>query len=193
MNIVERAKNILLQPKQEWVKIDGEATDVKTLYTEYIIIMAAIPAIAGFIGLSLVGASMFGTTFRVPIVDGLVGAIVRFVMTLAGIYIWALIIDALAPTFGGTKNRIQALKVSAYSYTAAALAGIFTIIPALGMLGILGLYSIYLLYTGLPILMKAPQEKAMGYTVVVILLGIVLGVVIAMLAGLFMPTMSLPR
>lgn len=191
MNLVERVKNILLQPKQEWVKIADEPADVKSLYVNYIVILAAIPAAAGFIGLSLVGMSFLGVAYRMPVVDGLVGAIVRYIVSLVAIFVWALIIDALAPTFGGSKNQTQALKVAAYSYTAAAVAGIFAIIPALSILGLLGLYSIYLLYTGLPIVMKCPQEKAMGYTVVAILCGVVLAIVIGVISGVFMPHPSL--
>jgi Yip1 domain len=108
------------------------------------------------------------------------------VLTLIVVYVLALIIDALAPTFSGTKSQIQALKVAAYSYTAAWLAGIFALVPGLRFLGILGLYSLYLLYTGLPVLMKSPAEKALGYTVVVILCGIVLSVIIGLVASRFM-------
>ncbi len=55
MNLVDRAKNILLQPKQEWAVIEAETTDTKTLYTSYAMILAAIPAVAGFIGMSIIG------------------------------------------------------------------------------------------------------------------------------------------
>ncbi len=102
----------------------------------------------------------------------------QFVLALAGTFVLALIIDGLAPTFGGQKNQVQALKVAAYSSTASWVAGIFMILPTLGWLGILGLYSLYLLYLGLPRVMKAPQDKAMGYTVIVIVCAIVLYVVI---------------
>jgi hypothetical protein len=106
-------------------------------------------------------------------------------LTLVGTYVLALIIDALAPTFDGQRNQIQALKVAAYSSTAAWVAGIFALIPWLGVLGILGLYSLYLLYLGLPVLMKAPREKALPYTAVVILAAIVLFMVIGMIVGRF--------
>jgi len=106
----------------------------------------------------------------------------------------ALIIDALAPTFNGQRSQIQALKVAAYSSTAAWVAGIFALIPGLRILGILGLYSLYLLYLGLPVLMKSPREKAVGYTVVVILAAIVLFMVIGVIASRFMalPTPGMP-
>jgi hypothetical protein len=192
MNLVERVKNILLQPKEEWLKIAGETTDVKSLYIDYILILAAIPAIAGFIGNSLIGKSIpFLGTYRTPFLAGIAQMVVTYVMSLVMVYILALIIDALAPTFKGEKNMIQALKVAAYSSTASWIAGIFAAIPYLGILAILGLYGIYLLYTGLPRLMKSPEDKAIGYTVVVIICAIVLSVIVGIVAGLFMVTPSI--
>ena len=47
-----------------------------------------------------------------------------------------------------------------------------------------GLYSLYLLYLGLPVVMKSPKEKAMGYTAVVIIAAIVLFMVIGLAAGM---------
>jgi hypothetical protein len=155
------------------------------LYTGYIIPLSLIPAIASVIGFGVFGLSLpIIGTIRPPIGSLAVGAVVRFVLGLVGVYILALIIDALAPTFTGTKNSIQALKVAAYSYTAAWVFGILSIIPALGIIGgLLGLYSLYLLYTGLPVLMKSPPEKAMGYTVVVIIVGIILAIVISVVVS----------
>jgi hypothetical protein len=175
MDLVARVKGILLSPKSEWEVIDNESTTVGALYTGYIIPLAAIPAIAGFIGWSVIGSSMLG---KAPMAWGLERAVLQFVLALAGTFVLALIIDAIAPSFGGQKNQIQALKVAAYSSTASWVAGIFMILPTLSILGILGLYSLYLLFVGLPIVMKAPAEKAMGYTVVIIICSIVLYVVI---------------
>jgi uncharacterized protein YqgC (DUF456 family) len=103
---------------------------------------------------------------------------VRYALSLVSVYVLALIIDALAPNFGGQKNSIQALKVAAYSSTAAWVAGVFMLLPALGILAILGLYSFYLMFLGLPVLMKAPEEKAAGYVIVVVVCAIVLYVVV---------------
>lgn len=129
-----------------------------------------------------------GTVYRTPIGTAITGAIVSYVLALIGVYVLALIIDGLAPTFGGTKNQIQALKTAAYSSTASWLAGIFVLVPGLRVLTILGLYSLYLLYLGLPVLMKAPQEKAGAYTGVVVLAAIVLFFVIGMVGGRFAGT-----
>jgi hypothetical protein len=124
-------------------------------------------------------------TYRVPFGSALAGALVSYVLTLVGTYVLALIIDALAPTFNAQRNQIQALKVAAYSMTAAWVAGIFVIIPMLGVLGILGLYSLYLLYLGLPVLMKASRDKALPYTAVVVVAALVVFFAIGMIAGRF--------
>jgi hypothetical protein len=183
MSLIDRVKGILLTPQKEWPIIDAEPATTASLYSGYIAPLAAIPAIAGFIGLSLLGYNLLGSTFRTPIGSGITGMVLRYVLSLAGIYVLALIIDALAPNFGGTKNPTQALKVAAYSATASWVAGIFLILPALGVLGLLGLYSVYLLYLGLPVLMKVPADKSLGYTAIVIICAIVVWVIIGAIAS----------
>jgi hypothetical protein len=186
MNVIDRVKKILLQPKQEWEVISGETTTASELYKNYIILLAAIGPVASIIGMSIIGISLpFMGTFRVPIITSISSAVVHYILSLIGVYILALIIDFLAPNFSGEKNINQALKLAAYSYTAGWIAAIFVIIPVLGILGILGLYSLYLLYTGIPVLMKAPQEKSLGYTVAVFIAGIIIFVVIGWLPRAF--------
>jgi hypothetical protein len=187
MALVDRVKNILLTPRTEWEVIDAEPTTVADLYKGYILPLAAIGPVAQAIGFSVFGMPVpFLGTYRTPVATAVIQAVVTYVLTLVAVFVLALIIDALAPTFNGTPNRIQALKVAAYSYTASWVAGIFMLIPALSLLSILGLYSLYLLYLGLPILMKAPKEKALAYTAVVVIAGIVLFMLIGFAAAAFM-------
>ncbi len=195
MNIVDRVKGILLKPKQEWQTISGETTTIPELYKAYIIILAAIGPAASIIGMSIVGINLpFVGSFRIPITTSIASAAVHYILTLVGVYILALIIDALAPTFLGEKNINQAFKVATYSYTPGWLVGIFTIIPVLSILGILGVYGLYLLYLGLPVLMKSPQEKSLGYTVAVIVAAIIIFVVIGIVSRAFIsyPTPNMP-
>ena len=187
MNLVERAKNLILTPAAEWDKISSETHTVQGLYTGWIMILAAIPAIASFIGFSLVGVGAFGLSYRVPVVNGIAHAIASYLLALGTVYVFALIIDGLSPKFGGEKNFMQAFKVAAFAPVASWLAGVFAILPALAILSLLGLYSLYLLYVGLPRLMKTPEEKAMPYTVVVIIVGIVISLVVGALTGIMLP------
>ena len=187
MSLMARAKNILLQPKTEWPVIAGEQATTSSLYTGYIIPLAAIGPIASIIGWSVFGFSVpFVGSIRYPIGISVRNGVVIYALSLVGVFVLALIIDALAPTFGGQKNQIQALKTSAYSYTAAWVAGIFNLIPSIALLGLLAaLYSCYLLFLGLPVLMKAPEDKAVGYTAVVIIVAIVLYFVIGAVVAQF--------
>jgi len=188
MDLKTRARNILLTPNTEWPVIAEESSSTGSLITGYVMPLAAIGAIAGFIGGSLVGTTIpFVGTYRTPVVAGLTAAIFMFVMAIVGVLILAFIIDALAPTFGAQKNKSQAIKVAVYSYTPAWIAGVLQILPALAVLGVLaGLYGIYLLYLGLPPLMKAPQDKAVGYTAVIVVCAIVLSFVAMMVGGVLM-------
>jgi hypothetical protein len=187
MNIVDRAKNMILQPKAEFQVIDGETHTVKDLYLNYAMILAAIPAVAGFIGFSIIGLGGVLSQYRIPIASGIAMMIVKYLLSLASVYVLALIIDALAPNFGSQKNFMQALKLVIFSMTAAWLAGVFSILPALSILGILGLYSLYVLYLGLPILMKTPEDKVIPYFVVILIVAVVVNVVIGVLSALAIP------
>jgi hypothetical protein len=186
MALSDRVKNICLTPATEWPVIAAESTTTNELMTGYVLPLAAIPAIAGFIGGSLIGRSLpFIGFYRVSLGAGLAAAVVSFVVSIVSVFIVSWIVNALAPTFSAEKNFVQAMKVTAYSYTPAWVAGILQILPVLGVLAILaGLYGLYLLYLGLPRLMKCPEDKAIGYTVVVVIAAIVVSLVLASITGL---------
>lgn len=189
--MIDRAKNILLTPKQEWPVIEPEPTTPGQLYTGYVIPLAALSAVLTLIRMSVIGVSVpYLGTIRQPFFSGLLYAIVTFGFSLLGLYLVALIINGLAPTFAGVRDQRQALKTAAYAFTPAWLAAVFGLLPVplstlLSLLA--GLYGIYLLFLGLPPLMKAPQERAVGYTATVVvctlLMGIVLGALSAALGG----------
>ncbi|HMM56114.1 MAG: YIP1 family protein [Xanthomonadales bacterium PRO7] len=186
--LIARAKNILLTPKTEWPVIAGETETVQSLYLNYIVVLAAIPAVFGFIKNSLIGSTWFGVTVHTGIGAGITGMIVYYVLSLLMVFVMALIIDALAGTFGAQKNQVQALKTVAYAYTASWIAGVGVILGmGLGALIALagGIYSIYLLYLALPNTMKCPPEKAGGYTAVSIICAIVLGWILMLIVASF--------
>src|SRR5215470_4845372 len=184
MNLVERVKGILLQPKSEWSAIEGEPGTAGYLIPNYVAIVAAIPAVCSFIGTTLIGVD----GYRIGIGLGLASAIVLYALSLLGVFILAYVIDFLAGTFGARKSSENAMRISAYAPTAAWVAGVFNIIPALSFLGILGLYSFYLLYTGIAALMRPPAEKTLLYTIAVIVCAIIVWIIIfgitALLFGL---------
>jgi hypothetical protein len=182
--LLARVKNILTTPKTEWALIDAEPATVNGLYTGYACILAGIPAIATLVGGQLFGQGAFGVTFRPPLIGAIVATVISYGLSLLLVYVLALIIDALAPSFDGAKDKLKALKVAVYASTAGWVAGVFALLPALSPLAILGgLYGLYLLYLGLPVLMKAPQAKALGYTAVTVIVAIVLSIAVSAVVG----------
>lgn len=192
MDIVERAKAITLNPAATWPVIDAETHDAKSLFVPYMLILAAIPAICSFIGLSLVGMGGFGFSFRVPVASGLAMMITTYILTLAMTFGMGWLASALAPTFGGQSNLVQGLKLAVFGGTPMLLAGVFNILPALSIVGILvAFYALYVIYLGLPVLMKNPKEKTIVYMVVLILASIIAGVVLSAVTSAFTPSMGM--
>ena len=172
--VIERARRLLLEPKTEWPRIDAEATTPRDIFTSYVMILAAIPAVAAAIGMILFMPRLPGVFgFSIPSV--LAGVIVQYLLALGGVWVMSLIIDALAPTFGGTKDPLKALKLAAYYPTALWIACAALVVPILGgLVALAGLvYSLYLLYLGLPVLMKNPNDKTAPYFIVLLLVAIV--------------------
>ncbi|MEY2927961.1 MAG: hypothetical protein RL367_2438 [Pseudomonadota bacterium] len=192
--LIARVQAILLKPNDTWTVIDGESDSMQSLYMRYIIPLAAIGPIAGAIGMVAFGIPIpFIGTMRLGIGASLAIAVTGFIGSLVSVYVLSLIIDMLAPSFGGTKNGIKAFQVSTYASTAAWVAGILRIFPLLGILGsLLGLYSLYLLVVGAPKLMKVPQDRSVGYIVVTIVVAIVVFIIIGYLTGMITGPLMAP-
>lgn len=192
MNLIERAKNILVSPATEWNVIATENPDVNKIFTNYVIPLAGIAAIAAFIGYGLIGFNMLG--YRMSGLDwGLYQALVSFIVTVVSVFTSAFVIDALAPSFGSEKNFGRSFQLVAYSFTTVWLGGIFQIIPALGFLGvILSLYGLYILYLGMPKLKNTSTDKHIGYFVVSLIVMIAVYIIVGyILAVILQPILGL--
>jgi hypothetical protein len=188
--IVGRAKAILVAPKAEWPKIASETDSVQSVFTRYVVPLAAIGPVCGFIGGQLFGNGALIFRYHPSLISGLSTAIVGYVLALVSIFVVAWVANFLADKFGGKADFSRAFKLCAYAYTAGWVAGIFNLLPSLGILALLaGLYGIYLFYLGVTPMMSVPQDKAVGYTAVtiigVIVVYLIVGVLTASITGLF--------
>ncbi|HEX8364142.1 MAG TPA: Yip1 family protein [Allosphingosinicella sp.] len=179
--LVERVRNILIQPASEWRRIDGEGTSTGQLITGYALILAAIAPLAMLIGLFLTPLGAFlgaAMGFLIKVLIALYG------LSLGTVLLLGLAIDLLAPSMGGTKNGNQAMKLAVYSGTAFWVAGLILILPSLWWLWLVaGVgYGGYLLWLGLPILMKVPAERAGAYAAAAVGIWVVLFLVLQQIA-----------
>lgn len=184
--VIQRARSLLVSPRTEWPVIAAERATVVDLYRDYIMIVAAIPPICQFVKTSILGYAWHGfRVYRLGIGQGLTAALVEYIVSLIAVYVVAVVIEALAPTFAGQPDRVQALKVAGYSYTASWVAGFAQILPGLYALFALAgaIYSLFLLYLGLPGTMKVLPERAGSYAAVTAIIALAAGWIIAQITG----------
>lgn len=169
MSLVDRARNMIVAPAREWPVIAGETPTVGSLYTNYILILAAIGPIAILLSLGFMAGIGLGT------------ALVSYLIGLAMVYVLALVVDFLAPNFGGEKGIVRALQLTAYAATPAWIGGIFHLLPWIGALLALiaSAYSIYVFYLGAPVMRKCAPDKAVVFTVLYVVCAIVVGILLA--------------
>ena len=184
MNLVDRAKNLLLSPAKEWEVIKGETWTTAELFTKYAIILAAIPAVAGLLGYSFFGLSYGFGAIKLGFGTSLTWAILTYILSLVGVFVLGFIINALAPSFGSTKDMVASLKVAVFSSTPGWVAGILNIFPVLSILVVIAsIYGLVLLYMGLERVKSVPKDKMVGYFVVVLIAAIVVYVIIGVVVG----------
>jgi Yip1 domain len=194
MELVQRVRSIILKPKEEWAKIKGETATVASVFTNYVLPLAAIPPAAQFIGRMLFRVRLpYRGDFVWGVGHALGYAILSYGLSLIVVYLFALAMNSLATAFSSTPNMVQAVKLSAYSMTPGWLGGIFNLVPALYILGTLAsLYGLYLLFLGLQApLLETPKDRAVGYMGAGILVVVVLYVVFGLIPGAIFAVRSL--
>jgi hypothetical protein len=189
--LVARVKALLLRPSPTWDEIDLEPATVAGLFKGWVLPLAAIPAVAGAVGLLVFGFSDgfmgFGYSFRPSPAWVLGNALLQYGLGVALVFVVGVVVNGLAKTFGGVQDHTQAMKVAAYAPTASWVAGAAMILPQLWIVALLGgLYSLYLLYLGLPKLMKTPAERKLPYFAAVVAVAILASIVIGIASNSIM-------
>jgi len=190
--LFDRVWAMIFNPQETWNTIKGEATNIKDFYLRYLMILAAIPAVCGFLGLVVFGMRLpFIGTVRVDFFPALGHHIFQYVLMLVVIYLVALLIQQLAPRFQGACTLLDALKLTGYSMTPGMVAGVFSLFPPLGFISfIAAIYGIYLLWLGVPVMIGVPQEKRPVFLAAVIVGTIIISFVLSVLIMSLAPDMA---
>lgn len=177
--ILSRAYGLLREPNKEWQQIKAEETTIPNILLGYVAPLAAIPPIC-----DLIGSTLFNRLLVIDPGEALIRAVVTWVVTVALVFLLGLLVNTLADQFDGDRDDLAAQKIAAYSLTPAFLSGIFSLWPPLWWLSLFALAAmVYIMYRGLPILMKAPQDRALSYAATVTIAGMVAGILLFSLAS----------
>ncbi|MFZ0424775.1 MAG: Yip1 family protein [Xanthobacteraceae bacterium] len=170
MNAARRAKAILFDPAAAWMDIKEESGDPAFVLSQYVAWLALVPAVFGFIGASVIGeVTSGGGIAHASIFNGLFGAIFGYVMTCGSVLVLGLVIDLVAPLFGGRRDFDSAFKLSVYSFTPVWLVGIFLLLPGLRFLTLAGFYGAYILWLGLPRLLQPRPRRTLDFTALIVI------------------------
>ena len=180
IGLIPRVQGILFRSRREWIKIKEEFFPlISQLFSSYVLILAALPPVIGFLGNILYGG------FRKPYsgwswdVAGknLLFCIVTYIFSLIIVYVIGRIINVLAPIFSSRRSNLNSLKLAIYSLTPYWIGGVLYLVPRTGWIlrDLVALYGIYILYSGFAAsLMETPREKVLKYSIVSGILAIVL-------------------
>ncbi|MCK5058916.1 MAG: YIP1 family protein [Candidatus Aminicenantes bacterium] len=175
---------IIVKPREEWCIIKEELTTIEDLFARYAVILAAVPAAAGFIGYSIFGRPGLIGYVSISLKENLKWTILSYILSLASVFLLAYIIDMLAPFFGAKRDLPAAVKIVVYSQTASWAAGLLLVFPQLALLVVgASLYSLYLLYTGMKSVKEVPPDRLTGYFAAAIFASIVISMGILLVAG----------
>ncbi len=167
--IIKRSINIIVKPAEEWKVIEQENANKNTALFGYALPYIILVSIAALIGCLIFNSFFYSMTYTV------ITTLFAFIIPFAGIIISAIIINAIAPSFGSTKNIDNAFKLVIYSYTATFIVSIATgLLPVLFFVSVAAGYSFYIMFFGITPMMKTPDDKKVSYFIVSIL--IMLGV-----------------
>jgi hypothetical protein len=187
MAILEHTLGIMIHPDREWKAIRNERHSFIQVFMSHVPILALIPTLCAFIGVSQVGWSFGGgsvTKLTVSSAIALCG--ITYFALLVGIYILGEFINWMSSTYGvrddADKRHYEGTALAVYVSIPVLLAGFVNLYPDIYLnaaaLCIAGAYSIYLIYEGIPILMNIPKERAFMYATSVVTVALVLAVVV---------------
>jgi hypothetical protein len=174
--ILNHILDLLVKPTEEWERIKNAGTpDLKTL--QQYLLNRFIPIVLLNVGTYFVGVALIGVRNKefmdgarlVSPIAAIIASIVLAVAYFLIIIVGGMIIKLIATSFDSEVNEINSFKLAAFSLYPLLFIDNLHIIPGIKLGTIAGLYGTYLLYTGLPILLKTPPEKCLGFTLVITL------------------------
>jgi hypothetical protein len=156
---------ILKDPKNEWALIEQEHYSAKTVFLTQISILAAIPAIALYIGVTQVGWSVAGEEpVRLAASSALGSAVLFYFAMWGAVAFIAACMHWMEKTYGGEVSLDECLVLTTVTATPLFLSGISFLIPMLwlnvAVAGVALAYSVYLLYSGTSRIMKIDEDRA---------------------------------
>ena len=184
--VIKHVIGLFTNPKNEWVNIRNEGCTIGKCFATHTLLLAAIPAVSGFIGTTQIGWKIgAGPPIKLTVDSALMIAVLYYLAMLVAVGSIGALIRWMGKTYDAERPLSRAIVLASYTATPLFLIGIFQLYPILWLNMIIGLpalaYTVYLLYSGLPIMMEISQERGFLFSSAVLAVGLV--VLVATLAA----------
>jgi hypothetical protein len=176
--ILKHVWGLFVNPKREWEAIRDDECTIGKCYAIHVLILAAIPALSGFIGTTQIGWQLgVGDPVKLTLESAALIAVLYYLAMLVGVYTIGWMIHWMSGTYGAKVMLSQCVVLAAYTATPLFLIGIMELYPILWLNMVLGIpalaYSVYLLYSGVPIMMGISEERGFLFSSAVLAFGLV--------------------
>lgn len=160
---------IIRNPKTEWLEIKNEHYNARTVFFGQISVLAAMPALAMFFGVTEVGWSVAGENpVRLDANSAAISAVLFYAAMWAAVAFIGACIYWMEKTYGGKGSLDECLVLTTVTATPLFLSGVSLLWPALWFNVLVGLVamaaSVYLLYSGTPRIMSIPEDRAFMFS-----------------------------
>ncbi len=182
---------LFVQPEKEWKSIRDEKCTITRCYCSHVLLLAAIPAVSGYIGTTQIGWQIGSSpVVKLTPESALSIAALFYLAMLVAVFTVGKLICWMGQTYGAKQRSLpQCIALAAYTATPLFLSGIMLLYPVLWLNMLVGMmalaYTVYLLYTGVPVMMGIPKERGFLYSSAVLAVGLV------MLVGMLAATVTL--
>jgi hypothetical protein len=176
--VLQHVWGLFTNPRKEWEAIRDDKCTIGKCYAAHVLILAAIPAISGFIGTTQFGWEI-GYGGKVMLEAGRAGvfAVLYYLAMLVGVFSMGWMIQWMADTYGARPMLSQSVVLAVYTATPLFLIGLMQLYPVLWLNMVVGIpalaYSVYLLYTGVPVMMGISEERGFLFSSAVLAVGLV--------------------
>lgn len=178
---------LFTHPDQEWRQIRGEDESIRHLYLTHTLLLAAIPAVAAFIGTTQVGW-VIGNRAPVVLTQHAAAwmALMSYAAMLGGVAVMGGFIHWMARTYDKTPNMARSVAFATHTATPLFIGGVAALYPHLWLGMLVGLaavaYTVYLLYVGLPTFMNLGEDEGFLFSSSVLAVGLIVLVAIIALS-----------
>ena len=143
-----------------------------------VLVLAAIPAISGYIGTTQFGWQVGGSVpVRLTHESALLIAIVYYMVIIAAVFSVAWMIRWMGQTYGADQSFRRCLVLAAFIPVPLFLAGLMQLYPLLWLNLLVGIpavtYTVFLLYIGIPIMMEISEERGFLFASAVLAFGLI--------------------